>query len=89
MSDTELKWILEPAPATCGCELHGIGVKLCPLHAAAPDLHRVVTFLLNRMNTDGKLPLSNARLEDGDQETIWNAMHNVITKVNPDDPILV
>ncbi|KKN81095.1 hypothetical protein LCGC14_0323140 [marine sediment metagenome] len=41
MSDTSLKWIQgdEPAvPAKCGCELRGLAVVLCPLHAAAPDL---------------------------------------------------
>ena len=42
MSDTQLKFAggvaASAVPAACGCELHGFAVKLCPLHAAAPDL---------------------------------------------------
>lgn len=49
MSDTHIRFSRgheEPMTATCGCEIHGAAVLLCPLHASASDLLAACEVLL-------------------------------------------
>lgn len=55
--------------------------------ANAPQLYRIVSFMLDHMDNKGiMVRWSFTRLPDGDKETIWQAMHKVITTITDPKP---
>ena len=55
---------------------------------SAPELYRIVAFFLEHMDTKHVMvPRSNTRMPDGDHETVWRAMHKVITTIKGEDEV--